>query len=140
MKLHYLFFQTAPSCEFFNYRLDNGSCQLLKEEAESKPWVNDENVIHGPRICPTGDPKSSWNNHYIPKLNHHRLFRIPNKVFWCYISARKKRHIGGWARRVHGQISAAYLFQRYKILIDYLKQDLCYQQLNCVGADYNYEG
>ena len=54
-------FQTVPNCEYFNYRLDNGSCQLLPEEAGSKPWVTDKNVIHGPRICPTGDTNSPIN-------------------------------------------------------------------------------
>ena len=52
---HYLPFQSDEKCEFFSYKLDTGACQLLAETAESVPLVNDDNVIHGPRICPTGD-------------------------------------------------------------------------------------
>ena len=61
-------------CKFFSYRLDNGSCQLLPETGGSKPWVHDKNVIHGPRICPTGDEESSLNYN----IWHYYLYLICN--------------------------------------------------------------
>ena len=41
-------------CEFFTYGLDTEDCNLFEGQAGAGNLVEDNDFIHGPRICPTG--------------------------------------------------------------------------------------
>ena len=80
LKLYiHLFWQTTPQakgtdsaagtlpddyCEFFTFLLDSKKCLLYKIDAEQIDLKNNPNLIHGPRICPTGESKQSPHFEY----------------------------------------------------------------------------